>query len=58
MMSCGSRDFSVFVLEVMADLQPYRFEPERGPYSGDMRKLKRRSKRWVRRHILVYLGAM
>ena len=30
--SCRSRDFvlaRVFVLEVLADLQPYRFEPER-----------------------------
>ena len=38
MTSCRSRDFvleRVFVLEVMADLQPYRFEPERVPNPED-----------------------
>ena len=38
MTSRRSRDFvlaSVFVLEVMADLQPYRFEPERVPNPED-----------------------
>ena len=37
-MSFCSRDFalaSVFVLEVMADLQPYRSEPERFPNPED-----------------------
>ena len=29
---------SVFVLKVMADFQPYRFEPERVPNPGDMRR--------------------
>ena len=38
MTSCRSRGFvleRVFVLEVMADLQPYRFEPERVPNPED-----------------------
>ena len=38
MTSFRPRDFvleSVFVLEVMADLQPYRFEPERVPIAED-----------------------
>ena len=38
MTSCRSRDFvleRVFVLKVMADLQPYRFEPERVPNPED-----------------------
>ena len=38
MTSFRSRDFvlaSVFVLEVMADLQPYRFEPDRVPNLED-----------------------
>ena len=38
MTSCRSRDFileRVFVLEVMADLQPYRFERERVPNPED-----------------------
>ena len=38
MSSFCPRDFvlaSVFVLEVMADLQPYRFEPKRVPYPED-----------------------
>ena len=37
-MSFRQRDFvlaSVSVLEVMADLQPYRLEPERVPYPED-----------------------
>ena len=29
---------NMFVLEVMADFQPYRFEPERVPNPGDMRR--------------------
>ena len=35
--SFHARDFalSVFILEVMADLQPYRFEQERVPYPED-----------------------
>ena len=59
--SCRSRDFvleRVFVLEVMADLQPYHFEPERVPNPEDREKRKRRSKRLVRRYILVYLWEM
>ena len=47
MMSCHSRDFvlaSVFVVEVMVDLQPYHFEPEHVPNPEDMRRRKRRSK--------------
>ena len=38
MTSFGPRDFvlaSVFVLEVMAELQPYHFEPERVPNAED-----------------------
>ena len=38
MTSFRPRDFvleSVFVLELMADLQPYRFEPERVPNAED-----------------------
>ena len=38
MMSCRSRDFvlaSVLVLKVMADLRPYRFEPECVPNPED-----------------------
>ena len=46
---------SVFVLELMADLQPYRFEPDRVPSPEDMRKRKRRSKRSDRRHIFGVL---
>ena len=41
MTSFRPRDFSllsVFVVEVMADLQPYRFEPERVPNAEDSEK--------------------
>ena len=31
MTSNHARDFAVFILEVMADLQPYCIEPERVP---------------------------
>ena len=49
--SFRSRDFvlaSVFVLEVMADLQPYRFEPEHVSNPEDSESEKQRS---VRKHI-------
>ena len=55
MTSNRARDFALFILEVMADIQPYRIERERVPTPEDSKKRKRRSKRSVRRHISVYL---
>ena len=57
MTSFRARDFA-FILEVMADLQPYRIEPERVPTPEDSKKRKGRSKRSVRRHILINSSAM
>ena len=57
MTSCRSRDFvleRVFVLEVMADLQPYRFEPERVP-NPDSESEKEEVNDRLGRYILVYL---
>ena len=58
MTSCRPRDFvleRVFVLEVMADLQLYRFEPERVPYLEDSESENEGVNDPVRRYILVYL---
>ena len=45
-----------FVLEVMADLQPYCFEPECVPNPDDMRKRKRRSERQMQAHFGVLVS--
>ena len=58
MTSFRSRDFvlaRVFVFEVMADHQPYSFEPERVPNSEDSESENKEVNDRVRRHILVYL---
>ena len=50
MTSFRPRDFvltSVFVLEVMAEVQPYRFEPERFPNPEDSESEKEEVHDWL-----------
>ena len=58
MTSFCPRDFvlaSVFVLEVMADLQRYRFEPERVPNPEGGENENEEVNDRLQAHILVYL---